>query len=238
MSPSEFVRVAERTGQIQGLSTIVLRQALGWARAWKLAGHDIVVTVNLSVLDVDRHLGSKVRRLLDDFGLEPTDLAVEMSETGILRDLEVTRTVLTELDGIGVVVSLDDFSGGRSALGSLTRLPIRLLKVGRAFVGGMIADERHASVVRASIDLGHELGLGVVAVGVESQAIREALVSLGCDQLQGFSICPPLSAGELLVWLDEHQVVVVDDASSGVAANVIDVSSADVESGTAETSGT
>ncbi len=88
VSASEFVRVAERTGQIQGLSTIVLRQALGWARAWKLAGHDIVVTVNLSVLDVDRHLGSKVRRLLDDFGLMPTDLAVEMSETGILRDLE------------------------------------------------------------------------------------------------------------------------------------------------------
>ncbi len=142
--------------------------------------------------------------------------------------------MLTELDGIGVVVSLDDFSGGRSALSSLTKLPIRLLKVGRAFVGGMIADERHASVVRASIDLGHELGLGVVAVGVESQAIREALLSLGCDQLQGFSICPPLSAGELLAWLDEYQVVEVDVPTSDVSAAVIDVTSSDLESGSTD----
>jgi EAL domain-containing protein (putative c-di-GMP-specific phosphodiesterase class I) len=150
-----------------------------------------------------------------------------------LRDLDVTRSVFTELDGIGVVVSLDDFSGGRSALAGLKHLPLRLLKVGRAFVGGMIADERHAAVVRSSIELGHDLGLGVVAVGVESQAIRQALVDLGCDHLQGFSICPPLSAGELLAWLDEHQTIALDPAAEAEspAGPVIDVSGDAVETG-------
>lgn len=204
IAPDEFITVAEKSGLIQRLSNLVMRIALGQAREWKLGGRSLPVTVNLSPMDVDRELAGRIHHLLDEFGLDPDDIVLEMTESAIMRDLAVTESILRELAGIGVAVALDDFGSGQPSLVQLSRLPLQALKIDRAFVAGMESDDRHATVVRTTIELGHSLGMKVIAVGIESEPVRDLLVQQGTDVLQGFLFCRPLPAEEIGPWLDAH----------------------------------
>ncbi len=199
--PQEFVRVAEQSGLIHDLSMLVLSQALGQARSWKLAGHRLAVTVNMSVQDVMPILGGKVKRLLSDFGLGAGDLLIELSESGIRRDLPMTRAILGLLNGVGVVLALDDNSATRATAADLSGLPLHAVKLERSIVSTVTTDFQSLEAARQRIELGKALGVPVIAVGVETTTSCEMLVKYGVDQLQGFFICPPLPASELESWL-------------------------------------
>jgi diguanylate cyclase (GGDEF)-like protein len=202
--PDEFLPLAEHTGLMRPLTHHVLDQALRQCRAWEDQGLSLGVAVNLSARDLlNLELPDEVAALLSKWGLEPSRLELEVTESTILVDPLRARAVLTRLSELGVRVAIDDFGSGYTSLGYLKRLPVDVLKIDRSFVISMGADEQDAVIVRSAIELGHNLGLEVVAEGVESADIWSELGRLGCDRAQGFYLSRPVLADELGRWLKE-----------------------------------
>jgi len=202
LPPAEFVPLAERTGAIGELTRWVLDHALAQARSWRDAGVEMTMAVNLAAPNIaDATLPDVVASLLERHGVPGGQLECEISEHTVMADPRRALAVLERLRGLGVRLSLDDFGTGHSSLSYLKRLPLDEVKIDRSFVMGMTEDDNDAAIVRTTIDLARNLGLEVVAEGVETAAILRDLGDLSCDVAQGFFLSRPLPAGELDVWL-------------------------------------
>jgi diguanylate cyclase (GGDEF)-like protein len=199
LAPGEFIAVAEDSGLAHEFTREVLTKAVREAAQWRSQGHlGIHLAVNLSARNLlDEDLPRTVRQVLDAFSLPANSLVLEITETTMMSELDLIEQTLRGLRSIGVQLSVDDFGTGYSSLTFLTRNAVNELKIDRGFVQRMLTSESDAAVVRATIDLGHGLGLRVVAEGVEDTATLAALAELGCDGAQGFLLDRPLPAGEM-----------------------------------------
>jgi diguanylate cyclase (GGDEF)-like protein/PAS domain S-box-containing protein len=200
--PGEFVPAAEKTGLIQPLTRYVLDEALGQLARWHAEGHRFTVAVNLSMRNVhDPTLPEQIARLLQKWGLPGDRLTVEITESAIVSDPARAAGVIRRLKELGVSIAIDDFGTGYTSLAYLARLAITQLKIDRSFVQNMHSDADDAAIVRAMITLGHDLGLEVVAEGVETKVTYDQLALLGCDTIQGFWLSRALPPAELSEWL-------------------------------------
>ena len=198
LSPDRFVPLAEHTGLIRALTSHVLDIALAQCRSWRERGLDLGVAVNITGRDLlDLRLPDEVAGLLSRWDVEPGRLELEITENTVLTDPIRARQVLVRLSELGVRLAIDDFGSGNSSLGYLKRLPVNVLKIDKSFVLNMLESDDDAVIVRSTIDLGHNLGLEVVAEGVETDGIRERLERLGCDVAQGFYLSRPVPAATI-----------------------------------------
>ncbi|TFV67150.1 EAL domain-containing protein [Blastococcus sp. CT_GayMR20] len=213
--PGEFIPVAEGTGIILRLTERVLDLALAQMRCWLDAGHAVPVAVNLSTRCLlDAGLPDLVQRLLAEHGVPAALLRLEVTESAVMGDAARCMEVLQRLHDLGVKLSIDDFGTGYSSMAYLRRLPVDELKIDRSFVLGMTTTAADAVLVRTAIDLGHNLGLTVVAEGVEGAEHVTALRALGCDIAQGFHYARPMAAERMSELLD--RVGTIHDAAGQV----------------------
>jgi diguanylate cyclase (GGDEF)-like protein/PAS domain S-box-containing protein len=202
IAPGAFVPAAENTGLIQQLTRYVLDEALGQLARWKGDGHRLNVAVNLSMRNLhDTTLPEQVERLLLKWELPGDRLTIEITESAIVSDPVRTAGVISRLKELGVGIAIDDFGTGYTSLAYLARLAITQLKIDRSFVQNMDSDADDAAIVRAIITLGHDLGLEVVAEGVETKATYDQLARLGCDTVQGYWLSRALPPDDLGEWL-------------------------------------
>jgi diguanylate cyclase (GGDEF)-like protein len=205
LPPDDFVPIAENIGMIGALTLEVLDQAIGTARRLRDAGHPLQVSVNLSVrLLTDLELPSRVAGLLGQWGMPPECLVLEVTEDSIMVDPERAMTVLGRLRDLGVVLSIDDFGTGYSSLAYLRQLRPQELKIDKSLVGALTSSSDDAVLVRSAIELGHNLGLRVVAEGVDDVDTWAMLTALGCDAVQGYSLSQALPEPVLLGWLASY----------------------------------
>jgi EAL domain-containing protein (putative c-di-GMP-specific phosphodiesterase class I) len=200
--PDEFVPVLEATGQIAGLTAFVLDEALAAARRWLDRGLRLSVAVNLSVRSLDDSFPGLVADALARHGVPAELLTLEVTESGMSAEREYAMPALRTLHAMGCRLAVDDFGTGQSSLAHLRRLPVDQVKIDKSFVLGMGTETGDAAVVRAIVEMGHTLGLTVVAEGVEDSAVRAALAEMGCDVAQGYLVSRPLPAGHLDQWLE------------------------------------
>jgi diguanylate cyclase (GGDEF)-like protein len=200
--PDEFIPPAQKTGVIGPLTMFVLDEALRQCRNWALQGLHLCVAVNLSTRNLlDVHLPDTVGELLSRWEVPPRLLELEITESTILADPVRAMQILSRLDEMGVRLAIDDFGTGYSSLAYLKRLPVDELKIDKSFILGMEDSENDAVIVRSTIDLGRNLGLQVVAEGVETSTAWNRLASLGCDIAQGYYLSRPAPAAELTEWI-------------------------------------
>jgi EAL domain-containing protein (putative c-di-GMP-specific phosphodiesterase class I) len=201
--PNDFIPIAERTGLIKPLSRFVLAAGVRQCAAWNAQGHALHISVNLTIPDLlDLELPERIRALLASTGVDPSQLELEITETTILADPFRVRQVLERLDELGLRLAIDDFGTGYSSLAYLRRLPVSTIKIDRSFVMGMDENASDATIVRSTIDLGRNLGLDIVAEGVETRTAWDALREHGCTLAQGYLISKPVPAGEFEALLD------------------------------------
>ncbi len=200
VSPARFIPVAEETGMIHALGERALRDACAAALAWLRLGRPPVrVAVNVSPRQlIDESFADVVGRVLDATGMAPQALELEITESALLENAEISLGVLTRLKALGVNIAIDDFGTGYSSLSYLSRLPIDRLKVDRSFVRRMTSDRRDAAIVRTIVSLAHGLGMGVVAEGVETKDQYAMLVEMQCDEVQGYFLARPDSANRVV----------------------------------------
>ena len=204
--PDEFVRLAERSGNVRRLSDWVLDQAIAQAAAWQRGGLDMAVAINLSAHDLadtglDRVVGTTLRR----HGVDGKRIILEITESAVMHDRERAAQTLRRLKALGIRLSIDDFGTGHSSLAQLKTLPVDELKIDKSFVLRLDRNLDDALIVKSTIELGHNLGLKVVAEGVENDASVALLDEYGCDKLQGFHFARPLDAAALEDWVREHR---------------------------------
>jgi diguanylate cyclase (GGDEF)-like protein len=201
ISPSEFIPLAEQAGTITPLTNWMLEAAFRQSSLWHKAGLAWPLAVNLSALDLyDPELIDNVSRLFASSGIAPDLIQFELTESALMVDPVGALETLTGLKQLGVQLSIDDFGTGQSGLSYLQRLPVDAVKIDQSFVMPMAKNDDSAVIVRATIDLAHNLGLKVVAEGVESQSIWERLAVLGCDVAQGYFISMPMPAAQFQKW--------------------------------------
>ena len=206
VSPEDFVHVAEETGLIKQLTDFVLGSAIEQLRRLREHGHHLGLSVNLSTHDLlDELLADRVLRRLDQHDVDPSLLTLEITESSLLIDAPRARTTIDRLNRAGIRLSVDDFGTGYSSLSYLRRLPVSELKIDRSFVSNLLLEDQDEVIVKSIIDLGHNLGMQVVAEGVETDEIMNRLRGFGCDVAQGFGICRPVPFDQLLTWLSATQ---------------------------------
>ncbi|MET3804734.1 diguanylate cyclase (GGDEF)-like protein [Nakamurella sp. UYEF19] len=207
VSPAEFVEAIEATGSIDTLLGHVLEIVLTQVAAWRARNMKISAAVNLSVRNLSGpNFPQTIQNALERHGVPPELLTFEITESSVMADPERSLPILRELHSMGIRLSVDDFGTGYSSLAYLRRLPIDEIKIDKSFVQGMVTDLSDHAIVRAIIDLGHSLGLRVIAEGVEEEAARDALRSLNCDELQGFLLARPMPIEKLEAWLTTRTV--------------------------------
>jgi predicted signal transduction protein with EAL and GGDEF domain len=213
--PGGFVQTVEQTGLIGPLTRHVLEHSIIQCAAWRRAGREMSVAVNLSVRNLlDRDLPREIERMLDTYSLPAAALQLEITESMIMSDPDRALATVTRLSKLGVRMSVDDFGTGYSSLANLRRLPINELKIDRSFVSPMLQDESDLIIVRSTINLGHDLGLRIIAEGVEDGATLERLAQLGCDLAQGFHLSRPMPADAFNAWLHKADPVPAAPAAS------------------------
>jgi len=196
--PEEFVPLAEETGLIVPIGEWVLREACHQARAWRRAGWDVGITVNVSMRQVERPgFVQTVRNALRDAGIPPVSLCLEVTETSIAEHPKAIAPRLEALRSIGVQIAMDDFGSGYSSLTHLDALPLDTIKIDRSFVGGIIDRAEDRAIVAALVSLASQTEMSVIAEGVESDALHRELVDLGCEFGQGFIYGVPKPAQQL-----------------------------------------
>jgi diguanylate cyclase (GGDEF)-like protein/PAS domain S-box-containing protein len=203
LAPGAFVGLAESNGLMGPLTERVLGLALEAQAAWRAAGLALRVSVNLSAPNLlDAAFPATVARLLAEHGADGADLVLELTETMLLSDTDRAAAILAELSEIGVELAIDDFGTGHSSLTRVRTLPLAELKVDRSFVGVFSDDQQAEAIVRSTINLGHDLGLRIVAEGVEDAETLAHLDTLGCDIAQGWHVARPMPPADLPSWLD------------------------------------
>lgn len=219
--PDDFIPLAERSGLIKPLTQWVLSTALDQIRLWEEAGFQLSVAVNLSARNLlDAQLPDHLEELLRRTGARPNRLELEITESTIMIDPIRALDILTRLHLMGVPLAIDDFGTGYSSLGYLKRLPVSAVKVDKSFVKNMEANDNDAVIVRSTIELAHNLGLQVIAEGVETSYLWDRLTGLGCDAAQGYYISQPVPADALSRWFVDSpwQVALVPLGSTSEAA--------------------
>ena len=204
ISPTVFIPLAERHGLICGIGRWVFDEACRQAAEWREKGLRMRVAVNVSGHQLRQDdLVDQLQATLHRHGIPPGRLTVEITESVAMEDTAHTRAAFERLRDAGLHVSIDDFGTGHSSLSTLRRLPAAELKIDRAFVTDLEQSERARSIVKAVVQMARTLELRVVAEGVETEAQRDVLVALGCDELQGFLFAKPMSAAALALWADD-----------------------------------
>jgi diguanylate cyclase (GGDEF)-like protein len=202
LGPDQFVPIAEQTGLIRPLARWVLEAAVRQCHRWRQEGLDLAVAVNLSMRNLhDAEIVDMIRQLLARWGIPPARLVIEITESSLMADAARAMDVLSRLRDMGVGISIDDFGNGYSSLAYLKRLPVDELKIDKSFVAHMASDENDAAIVRSTVGLAHDLGLTVVAEGIEDQETWNLLAALGCDVGQGYFVSRPVPAAALGTWL-------------------------------------
>jgi diguanylate cyclase (GGDEF)-like protein/PAS domain S-box-containing protein len=203
--PDEFIPLAEQTGLIKPLTLYVLNAALRQVCTWRQEGRPLSVAVNLSWRNLhDLDFPDQVEELLLKWQADPGMLELEITESAMLTDPNRSQVVLNRLAAMGFRLSIDDFGTGYTSLGHLKRLPVGEIKIDRSFVTHMAANSDDAVIVHALVDLARNLGLDVVAEGIETRETWDRLRALGCTLAQGYYLSPPLPADELAEWLDRR----------------------------------
>jgi EAL domain-containing protein (putative c-di-GMP-specific phosphodiesterase class I) len=200
--PLDFLPLAEEAGLMRSITAWVIDEALAQSANWRAAGRNLPVSVNVSVSNLlDDGFVSRVGEALGRHHLPGSSLMLEITETTIISDFEGCRQVIADLRDLGVGVSIDDFGAGFTSLAYLSTLAVSELKLDRGFIKGLAGatPERDLALIRATIELGHALGMRVVAEGVEQNEVLEQLRSAGCDVAQGFYISHPMPASDLVL---------------------------------------
>ncbi len=206
LMPDQFLPVVENTGLIGPLTLEVLDLALHTVRGWWDEGRELTVAVNLSARHLtDLGLPAQIGARLHALGLPGRALDLEVTETLIMTDPARAGAVLAGLRALGIGLAVDDFGTGYSSLAYLRRLNVDELKIDKSFVMRLSQDDEDAVIVRSTIELGHNLGLRLVAEGVEDQDSLDLLRTWNCDRAQGYFISRPLSAERVRPWLDDHE---------------------------------
>jgi diguanylate cyclase (GGDEF)-like protein/PAS domain S-box-containing protein len=206
--PDDFIPLAQQTGLMKPLTLYVVEEALAQAAAWRGRGLELPIAVNLSMRNLlDLELPEQIAALLAKWEVAPELLELEITESHMLGDPVRSKLVLERLSALGLGLAIDDFGTGYSSLRHLRRLPIREIKIDRSFVANMVTDEDDATIVRSTIEVGRNLGLRVVAEGVETMEIWHRLAALGCTIAQGTCLSDALPADELEVWLGDRDRV-------------------------------
>ncbi len=213
--PDEFIQLAERSGNIRRITGWVIDAAIGQAARWHSEGIDLAVAINLSAHDLaDPSLPDVVEQTLRRHGVAGSRLTVEITESAVMHDPVRAAAALMELKTQDIRLSIDDFGTGHSSLAQLKQLPVDELKIDKSFVLELDRDADDALIVGSTIELGHNLGLTVVAEGVENQASLARLVAFHCDKVQGYHFSRPLPAAELTRWLQMQTWEGVQQAAS------------------------
>ena len=206
MQPDEFIPLAERTGLIKPLTLWVLRESLKQCAAWRAAGLNLNVAVNLSAQGLmDMELPDTVAGLLAANDLPAERLVMEITESSIMMDKDRALQILTRLAEMGVRLSIDDFGTGYSSLAYLSKMPVKEIKIDKSFVLDMEKNKSNSVIVHATIELGHNLGLEVVGEGVENAEVLALLGQLNCDAVQGFHLLRPMAGTEFNDWMYQSQ---------------------------------
>jgi diguanylate cyclase (GGDEF)-like protein len=201
LAPAKFIEAVEQAGSIAHLTRWVLARALKAHANWRAQGVQVAIAANISVDDlVDEYLPYYMLDLTNRYDIEPTDVTLEVTESAIMHDIQMSLSVVSCLRELGFRVAIDDFGTGQSVMGQLKRIPVDELKIDKSFVLN-IESQHDEAIVRASIELAHQFGLPVVAEGVESAQTLERLQTLGCEYAQGYFIAKPLTEAEFPAWV-------------------------------------
>jgi diguanylate cyclase (GGDEF)-like protein len=218
LPPGEFLPLMENSGLMQSLSEWVVREATQQAASWRRAGMPLKVAINLSSRSMlNPALPSKILATLVGADLPASFLELEITETAIMTDSKRAAGIVGQLRARGVEVSIDDFGTGYTSLALLRRLPVSAVKIDRSLITHTLDSPQDQAVIRAITDLGHGLGLRVIAEGVESGPLLDRLIELGCDRAQGYFISRPLPPGALEGWLTSWQAASAGPSAAGPA---------------------
>lgn len=200
--PADFIPFAEQTGFIRSITRWVIRKAIQQSKCWADQDIDIVISLNISSRDlVNPELPNFVKNELTANQVEARKIAIEVTESGFMEDPDHALSILRQLHELGVQLSIDDYGTGYSSLSYIKKLPVQELKIDQSFVRNMIKDANDSIIVKSTIELGHNMGLKVVAEGVEDVESLNMLKKLGCDHAQGYYMSKPLSAQDFEAWL-------------------------------------
>ncbi len=200
--PNDFIPIAEMTSMIHPLTAWVLEKSIEQAQQWYVQQLDLSIAVNLSARNLmDENIPKMIARLLEKYQLPANRLELEITESSIMTDPVRALRILDQLHELGVLLSIDDFGTGYSSLAYLKRLPVHTLKIDNSFVRDMLEDRQDEIIVNSTINLAHNLGLRVVAEGVENEALLECLDQMGCDEAQGYFIGRPMPILHVDEWL-------------------------------------
>ena len=202
--PDQFIPYAEHTGYVRTITRWVIETALRQRRQWEEIGLPLTISINISARDL---MNADIPRLfagmMEKYGASPQWLCLEITESAIMGDPKRALSILEELHTMGFSLSVDDFGTGYSSLAYLKKLPVSELKIDQSFVFHMTDDKDDTTIVRSTIDLGHNMGLVVVAEGIENKATWDMLEAMGCDLAQGYYISKPMAADALLKWFEQ-----------------------------------
>ena len=204
--PMQFIPFAEQTGFVRQLTLWMFEEVAKELPRLQAGGHPLRVAINLSTRDLlDQDFPAKLDAMMLKHNAPTNAFCLEITESAIMDDPQRAEATLNRLSERGFKLSIDDFGTGYSSLAYLKRLPVNELKIDKSFVMGMQNDESDAKIVRSTIDLAHNLGLSVVAEGVENQAILDKLVELQCDEAQGYFMSKPIPLPDFIAWRAKHQ---------------------------------
>jgi diguanylate cyclase (GGDEF)-like protein len=216
--PDEFISIAEKTGLLRAVTATVLGEGIAACAGWRALGRQVSVSVNLSPRSLlDPELLPDVAALLALHKVPAELLCLEITESGVISELADTMVVLEALRALGVRLSVDDFGTGYSSLSYLARLPVNEVKIDRQFVTRLDRDPQCEAIVRSVVDLGQNLGLSVVAEGVETLSCWNQLAQMGCDLAQGYLVSRPMPLADVAAWLDERELLGVPPAAPRAA---------------------
>lgn len=202
--PGEFVPIAEMSSFIYAMTSWVLEQTIKQCSIWRKQGYEFVCAMNLSARNlIDDRIVVDLNRYLKKYDLPGEYLEMEITESSLMSDPERAQIALEKIDALGVSLAIDDYGTGYSSLAYLKRLPVSTLKLDGSFVRGMLEDDQDRIIVSSTVQLAHNLGLSLVAEGVETEDVLLALAEQGCDSAQGYFIARPLDADKVISWIDE-----------------------------------
>ncbi len=206
ISPGEFIPLAEYAGMIDLVSQWALEQVLAQQAKWRTAGINLCVAVNLSTRDLDSEtLPQEIASRLAYYHLPPESLMIEITESTLMADLNKAVETLDKIRALGVSLAIDDFGTGHSSLAYLKHLPVNEVKIDKAFLQDLERDKASEYILEASINIAKKLGYQVTVEGIETLEIRDRLVAMGVDTLQGLYYAKPMSAAELeMNWAQLH----------------------------------
>jgi len=209
--PNQFIPFAEHTGAIKLVTRWLVAKAMIQARSWADEGLNIQMSVNISTRDLlDPDFSNYVRKRLKENNVEPDMICMEITESALMQDPVRARRTVEELHRLGVSISIDDYGTGYSSLAYVKNLPVNELKIDREFIKNMINNKQDIAIVRSTIELGHNLGLKVVAEGIEREEEMQLLREFGCDQAQGYLISKALTASDMETWISDNRTLPTD----------------------------